>query len=374
MLDKRIGLLVLSIGNFGNKEFYNLQEVGLAKALSKFFKEILIYKLVERSEQETTEIIDGYSNTALYLLPSKKIGSNGIPDVKKMDSSVDILICFSDTQIMVPFVEKWCRKNSIKFIPYVGVSKSHSNKLIKRLLIDILFFRNLAIYRKNICLAKTLSVSDSLRTMGVRNVLTAPIGLDIDRLKRDYRIKDVSALKMKYGYLDTEKIILFIGRMTPEKQPERMLRIFKQIHTSDQRFRLLMIGNGELSGKICELIKENNLEAVVNRLDRIPNKDIWELYRIAEVFVNLNQQEIFGMAILEAMYYGCNVVAWHAPGPDFIIEDGKSGYLAGNEEDIIKCILEKNRLNGHKRVMDSFTWKNTAKLIYECVKAEGTGA
>ena len=66
MLDKRIGLLVLSIGNFGNKEFYNLQEVGLAKALSKFFKEILIYKLVERSEQETTEIIDGY-RILLYI-------------------------------------------------------------------------------------------------------------------------------------------------------------------------------------------------------------------------------------------------------------------------------------------------------------------
>lgn len=26
---------------------------------------------------------------------------------------------------------------------------------------------------------------------------------------------------------------------------------------------------------------------------------------MADSFVNLNQQEIFGMAILEAMYYGC---------------------------------------------------------------------
>lgn len=33
------------------------------------------------------------------------------------------------------------------------------------------------------------------------------------------------------------------------------------------------------------------------------------------------------MAILEAMYYGCKVVAWDAPGPNLIIENGKSGWL-----------------------------------------------
>ena len=36
-----IGLLITSIGNFGQKGFYNAQEIGLAKELDKLFDEVI---------------------------------------------------------------------------------------------------------------------------------------------------------------------------------------------------------------------------------------------------------------------------------------------------------------------------------------------
>ena len=73
------------------------------------------------------------------------------------------------------------------------------------------------------------------------------------------------------------------------------------------------------------------------------------------------------MGILEAMYYGCKVVAWHAPGPDFIIEEGKSGYLVASEAEAMKAIVEGADTGeaAHRRIIQKFTWNNTADIIRE---------
>jgi 1,2-diacylglycerol 3-alpha-glucosyltransferase len=99
--------------------------------------------------------------------------------------------------------------------------------------------------------------------------------------------------------------------------------------------------------------------------DSIQNSQIWELYRIAEAFVNLNQHEIFGMAILEAMYYECKVVAWHAPGPDFIIKDKETGYLADSEKQIVELIAGSKDVGdaSHRQIIREFTWNNMAEKV-----------
>ena len=71
------------------------------------------------------------------------------------------------------------------------------------------------------------------------------------------------------------------------------------------------------------------------------------------------------MAILEAMYYGCKVVAWNAPGPDLIIENGKSGWLAESNEEVIERILDTTDVGEeeHHRVLCEFTWESSAKKM-----------
>ena len=131
-----------------------------------------------------------------------------------------------------------------------------------------------------------------------------------------------------------------------------------------------MVGTGELKSAVVKKIKELDLAEYVQVIDCIPNSDIWELYRIADSFINLNQQEIFGMAILEAMYYGCKVVAWKAPGPNLIIENNVSGYLVESNEEVIKEIGNKDvpAEKAHERVVNNFTWKNTAEKIKNVLK------
>lgn len=361
----KIGILVLSIGSFGTKGFYNLQEVGLAKALSEHCEEVIVYKLIPKTESEVCEIIEGTSNAKIHFMPSNAIGTNGIPNLKKLNKNIDVLICFSDTQLMLLKVYRWTKKNQIGFLPYIGVIESHSTSEVRTLIINLLFNRNKRIYKKCTCLAKTPEVKEKLGRLGIGEVELCPIGLDLSLVKKNYECFSIEELKEKYGYTQKDKVILFIGRMIKEKEPLKMVTLFSKVREKDPSYKLLIVGSGELLAEVKEAIQSMNLYNAVKIIERIPNEDIWQLYRIAECLVNLNQREIYGMVLLEAMYYECKVVAWKAPGPNFIVSDKETGYLVSSDEEIIEAIELNDDMKCamKKRVIGMFTWSSTAIKI-----------
>ena len=366
----KIGILVTSISNFGQKGFYNSQEIGLAKALSKNFESVEVYKLVSIGQEEKTENI--CDNAIMHFAPAKNSGINGLIDTEILDKSLDALIHFSDTQFSVPKVYKFCKKNTIQYIPYIGVVESHSTSKLKQLITNLLFKKNLAVYRRCLCCVKTPTIQQKLMDMGVENSVVTPVGLDTDLLRKDYEDCSTTDLKKKYGYNAEDKVLLFIGRLIEEKQPIRMIEILSEIRKKNQSYKLLMVGTGELKTAVEKKIKELDLINDVQMIDRIPNSDIWELYRFAGAFVNLNRQEIFGMAILEAMYYGCKVVAWEAPGPNLIIENGKSGFLVNRHQVLLNCIIDGklNEEDIHRRIVDCFTWEQVAKIMSRQIQTD----
>jgi 1,2-diacylglycerol 3-alpha-glucosyltransferase len=255
----RIGLLVLSIGDFGNLNYYNNQEIGLAKALDGICDEVLVYRLILSKKQKTVESINNTKHSTAIMLPSKRIGTNGFVDYKELDDTLDALVCFSDTQIGFPGVYRWALKNKIKLIPYIGVCESHSNNRLKQCIIDKVFVRNISAYRKCTCLAKTPAVKDALLRQNINMVSVAPVGIDMTRLRTDYEQYDGQAIKEKYGFKKNDRIILFIGRLTKEKQPKKMIEIFRELHKLDDRYRLCIVGRGELRNDVAGLIEQSNL-------------------------------------------------------------------------------------------------------------------
>lgn len=363
----KIALISSGIGAYGEKNYYNVQEFGLAKAISKYFDEVIVYKYVHKSGNAETE---SNKNVTIHKIPTKSIGVNGYVNTKELDPSIDILVCFSDTQLSVPSVYKWAKKNSVKFYPYIGTIKSHSERKIVRATIEFLFKRNMSIFKKSYCFIKTPSLQKRLQQQGVHKSEVVPVGIDTDKLNLDYTSTKKDELLEKYGFKASDKVILFIGRMVPEKEPLKVIEIFKKLRTHNKDYKLLMIGTGELEAVVDELINKLQIKEHVTRINKIKNNLIWEIYRLSDTFINLNQREIFGMAILEAMFYECKVVAWHAPGPDSIIQHEHDGYLVNSEDDVLKYTLEDKKnigKNAHDSIINKFTWDSSAKLIYNQV-------
>lgn len=360
----KVGVLLTFVADYGKSGFYNNQEIGLTKALSRYADEVLVYRAVPVSAQQEEWPVPGCSNAVLKQIPTPSKGINGIWDCSVMDPFLDALIYFSDNQLAVPSVYRWCAQHHVKLFPYIGVIESHSTSAFKRFVMDLLFSRNARVYKKCKCFVKTPGVGAALEKFGIHSVI-APVGIDTSLLKEGYAKADVNALKTKWGFSAEDRILLFIGRMIDEKQPLRMIDIFKALSQKDKHYKLLMVGKGEL----LEAVKQAAQGLNVQFIEQVPNSEIWELYRIADSFVNLNQQEIFGMAILEAMYYECKVVAWKAPGPNFIIGDGNCGCLCGSNEEIIAAVQNSqiDTAAAHKKIIDKFTWESTSKLIVNVI-------
>lgn len=367
----RIAILVSMINNFGEKGFYNSQEVGMAKQLAKQGHEVTIYKLLHKDAEKPEDWLIMHNLCVKYYCV-RSLGINGFVPINMLDKNIDGLLFFSDTQLDVPKVYKWCKKNNIKFIPYIGVIESHSNNRVIKSIMNILFLRNLNIFKKCNCLLKNEDVLNRLSVRGVKKVHFAPVGIDVDLLNKDYDLASKSDLKRKWNFDEEDKIILFIGRLDDEKRPIDLIYLFKRIMDSDSAYKLLIVGKGSLKEKIILELENLKLNDAVKYVEQVQNCDVWELYRLCDVFVNLNKHEIFGMVLLEAMYYECKVVAWEAPGPNYIIENGVSGYLISDNNELISCIKRENGIikeNAHNRVIDKLTWGKTASLIVEIIQS-----
>ena len=363
----KIGILTTIVGSNQTSGLYNSQQIGIAKQFDEYFEKVLVYIAVPMDKQRRDTAIKECKNTIVCEIPTKQIGNNGLFDCDQLDTTIDYLLYFSDMQQVIPKVSRWCRNHQVELLLYTGVIESHSNSTVKRIISSLLFRQTAKSYKKHISIAKTPYVFEKMKKKGIQPQAIVPVGLDTSLLKQDSLLYSESELKVKYGFGEDEKVLLFIGRMVEEKQPVRMIEIFHDIYQKDEKYRLIMVGTGPLLDKVKRMAAEGHLP--ITFYDAVYNKDIWELYRISEAYVNLNQQEIFGMAILEAMYYECKVVAWHAPGPDYIIEDRVSGLLADSNEEVVEKILHGtiSGTEGKNRVIQSFTWEASARKIMEMI-------
>lgn len=364
-----IVFLKLYITNEVNNAFYNSQEIGLAGAILRSHPEhhidiILLSKSVEKREDPPSDI----PGLNIHILPGWGIGHHGFIDLSILrELNADLVHLLADNMFFAPTVIRYCLKNNIGCHLYIGTIITDSNNRLKQFMNKALIGRNLSSYRKVPVYAKTPFVLNQLHTLGVEAGL-APVGLDISALEPSG--KSAFDIRKHYELSLDKRILLFVGRLEEYKRPMGALELIKSLSDKDKenRYQLLMIGDGYLSDKVDDRIREMKLQNTVRRIKKLPNAEMKDIYRACDVFINFNRVEIYGMAILESMANECPVVAMKAPGPEFLIDDGKTGFLCDSTDEMCKKILtlfsddQKRReltKNARKHVEESLTWDNT---------------
>jgi glycosyltransferase involved in cell wall biosynthesis len=155
----------------------------------------------------------------------------------------------------------------------------------------------------------------------LRGVLAISCGVDAHHYTPDFTPR-------------TGNLILFVGRITGEKQLDKLVRAFAQLDPKLDA-RLELVGGGD---------QENNLKALASQLgvrDRVTFTGYVEedylrhaLTR-ATVFAMPSIAELQSIATMEAMASGLPVVAANAMALPHLVHDGENGYLfePGNVEE-----------------------------------------
>lgn len=359
------GIVELYCGASGKKGFYNNQEIGLARAMHRLGYECVIFY----PSVECTEILEEALEEGIRMVyvPAKSVGNHGRYDWKILKRyKIDVAQIGSDNQIFAPSLAKYCRRNNICYYHFLGTVRSDDAHGIKKQIMRMLFLRNRRMLRKDKCFVKTPSVQKQLETMGIKGSEIAPVGLDLSIISEPDKTRD--RMYEELGIRGDKKVLLFVGRMDSYKRPLEAVKLLKELSLE---YELIMIGTGLMNEELAEVIEKSGCTDRIHWLTKVPNMEMKNYYALAEYLVNFNENEIFGMTILEAMYQGVTVLAVHAPGPDYIIENESSGYLVTSTADM-KAIIEGNKKcdlqKVKNRILGKFMWDSTASLFAEWIE------
>ena len=363
----KLGILCTMINGFGRRGYYNSQEIGLGRALARKGHEVMIYKGIDPSEKE--EKVQVEKNLTIWYLPMKHLGAHGFMDCKYLDPQLKALFCFGDQQIFLPHVYRWCRRRRIPFVAYVGTAHSLDSNFKSKVMNALFAAGTLRIYKKNPVLAKTSAAKEELRQLGVPHAVIAPVGLDTAVLKKNIPADEKMRLRKEHGFEADDVILCNVSRLSWEKRPLELIDLFLQVK-GKKKFKLIIVGNGPLEEELNEKIRKNGLEKEVKIYPNVPYEKMWEIYEMSDYYLNMNKGEIFGMAIMEAVYYKTSVAAIRALGPSVTLKDMQGHKLCENDDEMPEWITgpyppEKDLQESSEKMAATFTWDRCADAFLQ---------
>ncbi|SEJ75819.1 Glycosyltransferase involved in cell wall bisynthesis [Dyadobacter sp. SG02] len=124
-------------------------------------------------------------------------------------------------------------------------------------------------------------------------------------------------LRKKYGFGQTEKIILFCGRIADEKGVDYLIRAFKLLLPKVPNARLLVIGGGKIQESLSLAAPFWSSVIFTGKLSQ---QCINEMYAIADVGVMPSTQEQCSISSIEMRYHRLPVVVSSVEGLDEMFE------------------------------------------------------
>ena len=111
--------------------------------------------------------------------------------------------------------------------------------------------------------------------------------------------------------------LLFVGRVSPNKRHDDLLRMFAYYRAViDREAQLLLVGSyrdhREYYARLRELQRALGLETAVTFTGAVTQAELCAYYREADCFISLSEHEGFGVPLLEAMRFDVPVVAYDA--------------------------------------------------------------
>jgi D-inositol-3-phosphate glycosyltransferase len=162
-----------------------------------------------------------------------------------------------------------------------------------------------------------------------RRVAVIPCGVDVEL----FRPRAAAPARARLG-LDAEHVLLFVGRLTPIKGLETLLRALAVLRSDGlaaARLTLLVVGGtkGEEAGSehLRRLAHELGIGPWVDFRGPQPQDVLPDYYAAADLCLMPSRYESFGMVALEAMASGVPVIASRAGGLAVTVQDGATGRL-----------------------------------------------
>ncbi len=211
------------------------------------------------------------------------------------------------------------------------------------------------------------------------------LGIDTNQFQSRYakgKCEEIKQFKRDLK-IENKKIVLYVGRLTPSKGVDHLLRVFPDVLRAEPNTVLFIVGSAFYGiNKETEYVKKlhslsESAADAIQYIPYIPHDKIHQWFQIADIIVVPSVAEPFGLVNIEAMATGATVIGTNAGGIPEIIDHEKTGILINPnqlEKDLCTALINLLKdlsytrslgKNAISKVHDVFTWEHSAKRMLQ---------
>lgn len=172
-------------------------------------------------------------------------------------------------------------------------------------------------------------------------------GIDLARFRKNSKKRIWQKLQIQDGAIP----IIYVGRLSPEKNIDSLLKAFAEAIASVPDIFLILVGSGPLQGKLHRLAIRMGVDDKVRFCGSVPNESVPDYLAAAEMFVTASTTEVHPLAVIEAMAAGLPVVAIKSPGIVDLVKPGITGLLVENNAGALAESMVILGQDKHKRYL-----------------------
>jgi glycosyltransferase involved in cell wall biosynthesis len=172
----------------------------------------------------------------------------------------------------------------------------------------------------NVCVSKAVA-EFSIQKSGLN---PAKVSVIPNAVEFEHFANAVALDRSRLG-LSAAPLVLFVGRLDPQKSPFTLLEAFARLQKRRHDWQLLFVGDGSLRASMEKWVTQRGLNQSIRIAGWRP--EIPELLKTADVLVLPSLWEGMPNIVLEAMAAGLPVVVSRVEGTEELIRDHETGVL-----------------------------------------------
>lgn len=182
----------------------------------------------------------------------------------------------------------------------------------------------------------SIMVKRVLTVWGIKKpIQTVSTGIKMERIKIKHLEEQRKMMRRQLGLPPDARLLLYSGRIAPEKNIPFLLQAFAVIRRQEPRTYLILVGGGPQ----LEDYRQRKEEQVIFT-GHIAPEQLIDYYFAADIFVYASVTETQGLVLTEAKACGLPIVAVFGGGLADVVRNGLDGYLTPkNQEVFINHVL-----------------------------------
>lgn len=372
---KRHLVIVRTGGSVIDLTSYNCQELGLAKVLTLKGWKVTIILAGLRNDVKYIKV--GQAVVAVYYAKFRKLNQAlaWFQGIESLLSSLnpDNIQIHEFGMLMSYRVLRWGMKYNIPVYLIQGSYQTTQKPIFKQL--EMVFNKTFGSYILKYVSGvgcKSLMAEKYVKKYMNKQCHLTYIGLDTEKF--EHRIDE--DWKGKLGIDMEKKVLLYVGILEQRRNPLFLLQILASL---PQEYVLIMVGDGPQELLIKEQVAAQKLSNRCFMLGKLTQEQLPCLYECSDLFLLASDYEIYGMVLLESMYFGVPVISTRNAGSEVIINQDVDGCIITNKRvaewkyniqricENDDCMRSMKKMAASK-IMKTFVWPKAADEFMKLYK------